>query len=447
MKIKLLFVLPWIVVALLGCEIIQRPGEPRYHALSFTGDEPITVWNLNRYSLLLHSSPASENPTAIMAEGGDLLYISTEEAETYYRYNPRDGNKLSFTCDPDAPFKMFLNGRLISLSLSDDPAVWEWIEDCDVHSLRNLRSLYFFEGEEGSQNLGLVQKIANAQPNIGLIFDESYDPLEIIALFTPSWLVVQGLFDGDEDTMSRLTTLECLFCYTSEGTEFIAEFPNLENLILYTEGATNSFQLNRLNKLRSLSLFGYSDIKGLTTISDRKRLRNLYLIGGEPDDISPISVFPNLTGLGFNLCEEPVDLSELQTLPRLRWFSFPPNVSQSDFSTFLSQHPGLKVIDLLGCDEINDLSPLARFKKVQGLTLDIDVDDLSALYQLTDLEVLVLGEDSFDEEEYENLQAALPNTQVASGGYCLGSGWLLLMIPVIVVGNVVIHLGRRRSSR
>jgi hypothetical protein len=447
MKMRFMLVSPLIVIALLGCGIIQRIGGPKYDALSVSSDEPIYVWNLNRYSLLLHSGQASENPTAIMAEEGDLVCIQINEIELYYRYNPKDGKKLSFTYDPDAPYKTFLNGRLISLNICDDPSVWEWIKDSDVRSLRHLRSLHFVEDEQGSLDLGLVQKLANALPNIGLILDETYDPVEFLALFTPSWLVVQGLLDGDEDTMSRLKTLECLFCCTSEGTDFVEELPNLENLLLYTEDCTNVLRFDGLTKLRSLSLFGYSEISGLTTISNRKRLRNLYLIGGEPDDFSPISVFPNLTGLGFNVYGGAVDLSELQTLPRLRWFSFPPEVSQNEFSTFLSQHLQLKVIDLIGCDEINDLSPLARLTEIQGLTLDVAVDDLSTLYQLTDMEVLTLVEDSVDEGEYETLQAALPDTQISIGGYCLGSGWILVMIPIIVAASLTIHLRGKRCSR
>jgi len=280
-----------------------------------------------------------------------------------------------------------------------------------------------------------------------LFNDTSYNSSDIITLFTPTWLVIPEVLDFDEDDMSRLKKLECLFCGTSEETEFVEELPNLENLILFTGDDTNVFQFNGLTKLRSLSLCGFSEISGLTTVINRNRLRNLYLVSCEIDDISPVCAFPKLTGLGLFNCQGIIDLSKLQTLSHIRWFSFPPHISQNDFSTFLSQHPGLKVVDLIGCDELNNLSPLARLIEIRGLTLDVTVDDLSPLYQLKNLEVVVLEEDSFDEEEYQHLQAALPNTQIAIGGYCLGSGWILLMIPLIAVGILLIHPGKRRSSR
>ena len=105
-----------------------------------------------------------------MAEAGDLLYILTDELGCFYRYNPKDGRQLSFTRDPDAPFKTFLNDRLISLYIDDDPAVWKWIEECDARSLRDLRSLHFAIGEK-VPDLALLQKIARSKSTIGLSFD------------------------------------------------------------------------------------------------------------------------------------------------------------------------------------------------------------------------------------------------------------------------------------
>ena len=229
-------------------------------------------------------------------------------------------------------------------------------------------------------------------------------------------------------------------------TRFVEELPKLETLIFYTEDDAADIQFDKLRNLRSLTLIESIDINNLETFSNKNRLRNLFLIGCEVDDISPISALADLTGLGFFYCEGAVDLSKLQNLSRLRWFSFPPNVTQSGFSRFLSQHPKLDVVDLIGCEEIDDLSPLAGLAQIKGLSLDVAVEDVSPLYQLTDLEVLILGEGSFDEEECEKLQAALPDTQIViNSGGCLGSGWILLMIPIIAAGSLIIRLVRRKS--
>lgn len=447
MKIKLMFVLPFVMVVLLGCAIIEHIGEPRYFALSISSDEPVSVYNLNRYAIWFCSGSETESNTTIMAEAGDLLYITTEEIELFYRFDPKDGQHLSFTSDPDAPYMTYLNGQLVCLGINDDPGVWEWIKECDIRSLQHLQSLDFSGGLGEILDLNLVKKIAKARPTIGLCLgDITKVSSEILALFTPSWLYISGSFDFNEVDTSRLKKLECLFVFEPENTQFIEELDHLETLILHSENDAGDLNLDRIAQLRSLTLSGWSNINGLENFSNRNRLRNLYFVGCETDDVSLIYLFPKLTGLGLYYCDVDIDLLELQDLSRLRWLSFPPNVSQSDFATFLSQHPELKVVDLINCDKINDLSPLASLAEIQGLTLEVAVEDLSPLYQLTDLQVLTLGEDSFDEEDYQNLQASLPNTQIVTG-YCLGSGWLLLMIPCIAVGSVVIHLARKRSSR
>jgi hypothetical protein len=456
MRIRLVFVLPLIVVALLGCGIIQRFGEPRYYALSISSDQPISVSNLNRYDWFFGAGSESVSPIAIMAEAGDLLRISVEDSVWfYYRYDPRDGQQLSFTItvDSDDPLKAHLNGRLISLGIYDNPGVWKWIEECDLHSLQHLRSVhfFFFEDKQASLDLNLVQKIADARPNIGLFLgDIYYDPVEIqseiITLFKPSWLITCGPLDFNEAAISRLSKLECLYVLEPGHTRFIEELPKLETLILHTDDDAEDIQFDKLRNLRSLTLIESIDINNLETFNNKNRLRNLFLIGCEVDDISPIRALAYLTGLGFFYCEGAIDLSELQNLSRLRWFSFPPDVNQSEFSRFLSQHPKLEVVDLLGCEEIDDLSPLAQLTEIQGLTLDVVVGDLSPLYQLTDLEVLILDEDSVDEDEYEDLQASLPDTQIViNSGGCLGSGWILLMIPVTAAASLIIRLVRRKS--
>ena len=81
------------------------------------------------------------------------------------------------------------------------------------------------------------------------------------------------------------------------------------------------------------------------------------------------------------------------------------------------------------------LSPLEYYSGLKALTLDFDVDDLSPVCQLTGLELLVLAEDFFEDTlAITEIQQALPDTRiVAGGGFCLGSGWILLLVPAIII--------------
>jgi hypothetical protein len=95
---------------------------------------------MTRHGIGFHSGSYSESSTALITEAEDLLYISYAEI-LFFRYDPKDGQHLSFTSDPEAPFKVFLNDRLISLVIYDDPIIWEWLEECEVSCLQQPRSL------------------------------------------------------------------------------------------------------------------------------------------------------------------------------------------------------------------------------------------------------------------------------------------------------------------
>jgi hypothetical protein len=384
--------------------------------------------------------------TALMAEAGDLLYISTDELDCYYRYNPKDGRQLSFTRDPDAPFKTFLNDRLISLYIDDDPAVWKWIEECDARSLRDLRSLHFAI-EEKVPDLALLQKIARSKSTIGLSFDWG-DMSEIITLFTPFWLAIDGDLEVDESLLPRLNKLEFLFLSSAEDIKFVEDLPNLETLILSEGENLHDVKFDKMTKLRSLTLVACA-ISSLPALGNNKRLRNLYLVFDEEiEDINPIADLPRLQGVGFTYCDGVADISALDNLSRIKWISFPPGITQEDFSAFLSKYPGLEVVDLLGCHAISDISPLSGMASLRALNLFSEsVEDLSPLYQLKDLELLTLYDNLYEEWQYEELREALPNTQIAIGGLCLGSGWLLLAIPMIVVSTACARFFRKRVVR
>jgi hypothetical protein len=420
MKFKVLFMSSWFVVTLLGCGVIQQAGGPKYYTVSVSSDGPITVYNLNRHGIFFYSDSMSTISTALMAEAGDLLYISTDELDCYYRYNPKDGRQLSFTRDPDAPFKTFLNDRLISLYIDDDPAVWKWIEECDARSLRDLRSLHFAI-EEKVPDLALLQKIARSK---------------------------DGDLEVDESLLPRLNKLEFLFLSSAEDIKFVEDLPNLETLILSEGENLHDVKFDKMTKLRSLTLVACA-ISSLPALGNNKRLRNLYLVFDEEiEDINPIADLPRLQGVGFTYCDGVADISALDNLSRIKWISFPPGITQEDFSAFLSKYPGLEVVDLLGCHAISDISPLSGMASLRALNLFSEsVEDLSPLYQLKDLELLTLYDNLYEEWQYEELREALPNTQIAIGGLCLGSGWLLLAIPMIVVSTACARFFRKRVVR
>ena len=92
-------------------------------------------------------------------------------------------------------------------------------------------------------------------------------------------------------------------------------------------------------------------------------------------------------------------------------------------------------MEIILFEELENLKPLENYSGIKALTLDTGFVDFAPLYQMKDLELLVLGESYFDDSlKMEALQNTLPKTKIVpGGGMCLGSGWILLLLPILSV--------------
>ena len=96
----------------------------------------------------------------------------------------------------------------------------------------------------------------------------------------------------------------------------------------------------------------------------------------------------------------------------------------------------LQVVELIGCTEIEDLAPLQSLQSLNTLVLHLEKEQLTMLDSLEQLEFVVLTNEVFNDnpEWIKELRAALPDSKIVPGsGLCLGSGWLLLLLPFILI--------------
>lgn len=106
------------------------------------------------------------------------------------------------------------------------------------------------------------------------------------------------------------------------------------------------------------------------------------------------------------------------------------------FESFVKKNPQLEYCEIIGCKSITDFSPLESLKKLKGLIIiDKEIIDYSQLYNMADLEFLILPEAFFEEEnkaEREELKNKLPDSRIVCGEpFCLGSGWIV-MFPLVI---------------
>jgi hypothetical protein len=93
------------------------------------------------------------------------------------------------------------------------------------------------------------------------------------------------------------------------------------------------------------------------------------------------------------------------------------------------------------------LAPLRDLRNLEGLILAGSFKHIEVVRELKSLRFVGLAADAFKEspEQIAEIRKALPDALVVPvGGFCLGSGWILLLIPAVAVARLL--AGRRRPA-
>jgi hypothetical protein len=273
----------------------------------------------------------------------------------------------------------------------------------------------------------------------------------VLSVIQPVWLIAEDLdYNKISDaTKANLKKLELLL-YSDEDPidhDFLFGLKKLNSLIIQYWDSTDlsDFQFAKMKSLESLSIIE-SNISDLASIAASNKIRNLNLIYCETlKEIGPAVNLTSLTCLGLTGCQNIIDIQTILQMPQLTRLSFPGNTSQTEFAEILSRHNELQVLELIDCENIADLSPLEGYSGLKALTLFRAIPDLYNLGLSDDLELLVLPEDYFEDSlAMAELQQAMPQTRIiAGGGFCLGSGWILFLLPAILIMIMV----KKRCTR
>jgi hypothetical protein len=203
----------------------------------------------------------------------------------------------------------------------------------------------------------------------------------------------------------------------------------------------NNRQIEKLTIMKSGSL-NFEILEPLLNLKE--------LIVTESDPIENFNLIRNhkkLELLSVNNQNLPDDMS-LKELPYIRWMVFYDNATQDQFNSFITSHPYLEVVELLNNDSIRNLQSLSGLTKFYGLIVADKLNDLATIKSLQTLKYLSLPIDVLNDTIIKaELQKSLPGTNiVANQGLCLGSGWLLLIIPFVLFFRVLIHRKSRKAQ-
>ena len=422
-----------------GC---SDPGALQMDTIEITG----VSWACNvstSYAVFGTSTETEENLELVLtASEGDLLYMLRDDFQFYYRYNPKDGQQLNLTFDTLQMASVTLNGKLEYIELSEASSLqsFSMLTEAEVKQLSTI----YIHGPVSDDLLLTMKHHETALAGIGLVLEgssESGNINELLSVCRPELLVVydwQRLPEPGES--SCLSNLELLWIEgkASALAKVARCCGNLESLIIagWEPEPGELLPLSDLKNLRSLTI-AESGLVSLSEIEFPASLRDLHLISCDTlSDINMLGDLPGLKRLGLALCPQVHALDQIYEIYNLHSLALPPNISHNEFRKLTERFKQLEMLELIGCTEIVNLAPLQALPGLHTLVLQLELEQLTMLSSLKQLKTLILANEVFENnpEWVKELRLSLPTTTILPGsGLCLGSGWILLLLPFILV--------------
>lgn len=365
---------------------------------------------------------------------GDIIWLP---GQCFLKFSGEKDQTIAFTMKGT---KAFIDGQLTSVYIEDNPKLLDTVQH---RNLSKLQSIYLSTPISDSM-LPALKQISSKKHNVGLIYTDETDTSDPMIRNYESLKTLLTLFDPD-----------WLITYMKAGkTDLLATEQQLDMLYLMLEDSVINYQLPRLKKLRHLTIISEDAMVPANFLDANPHITDFVIQGKfDPGLLSKVkkvrSLFLKVSdsirldlrkdhGLERLSIQGPdgIPAIAVATYQHLTWLNLPAKETQQQFDSITNSNPGIKVIELSGDSLIRDLSGAAKWKQLRAMIIYGDTLYAKAgLNQLQRLKLLSLPSDAFEDSVgIAGLRRSLPNTAIISNdGACVGSGWLLLLIPFVVL--------------
>jgi hypothetical protein len=447
-KNKTFWVIIILLMVLVGILYLTAYKKTNYQVVRLKGAESYA--NYSKSNVTWWAANTVDSLSALPVYDKDLIYMMKDDDFTY-RYLITDGRDLKFSMED---FKYFLNGHLISINIDESEGLQDWMKHLSTREIKDLRSLYI-SGDIPDDYINYLSEIAVTKPRLGIILSgNSLNADKLFDIFDPEWLFAPGFtLDNkllDKILQSKHLELICMNITSLEEVNKLSVLPDLKTLMIYDMRQPADGETIELNDhLESLSLIK-SGIRNLDFLRHSSFLKELYCFGCDSlTDISRIRDINTMRFLSFAMCDSLTDIAVVNRIPSLLWFSFPVKTDQDAFKAFFPAHKDIRVIELTGCVNIHDLQPLKTLKHLKGVIVSGMNLDTTTFPVMKNLNYLSLPDKYLESDttRLSRLHATMPFTTIipnSVGGLCLGSGRLLLFIPLLVLVGAIFIIIRKR---
>ncbi len=412
-------------------------AEQRFVVVKSFGKGEITNLSKNYNSTEFPST--QKNFGAVLAEKGDVLGF--KNVSIHFHDIQNDSLEINDSGDS----LVYMNGKLNTLIINPKTNLLPWFQKMKTSEIDDLETIYF-NSKIPTYSIPYLKKIALHKPAINLAFENNdsintiKDYLQKAAFFNPRFVQI-SLNQNELALLKNFKSIECLYLDIPDSivTKTLPEIAGLKQCIINGNNLsilTKSFFVNN-PQLERLSLFGC--LTDYSAIDPLNNLTQLILMNmGCKGDLLPLkNKLSKLSVILLSGSFDSIDL--LAEYQNIRWLGLPENTSQEQLNTIATHLENLQVLQIKGNDSIKNLASLKQLSHLRGLVITDTLTDLKTINGLKSLRYLSIPEKSVaDSIAIQQLKKSLPGSIIVpNSGACMGSGWLLLLIPVIFVFNFI----------
>ena len=435
--------LPYILAGLflLSILLIFRgfPDQKRFSVVQLKGKGSVTNWSKSFHFTFFPASVLEKG--AILTEKNDLLGFN----DTYFRYQPTKEDTIRMSNEGDS--LVFLNGKINSLVIHKNEDLLPWFRQMKPGQLTDLASILVQDPIPESY-IPYLKTIATQHSRLSLTFADNdslnlaSDYIQKAGFFQPT-VVFIPVTNAEIPALAYWKQSNCLFIVLTDSVILnpLPALPEMKECIVYGDDLksmpvdffTNNPQLKKLSLLLNkpfYDLLAPLDQLDELVLNHGDSVAALDELKNIPEKLSVLLVSGKCTGI-----------EQLEKAKGLKWLGLPDNISQMEFNLLTTRLKKLQVLEIAGNSHLTDFRPLRELPDLRALVIIDTVTDKKTIGQLKKLRYLSLPEDTKEDSAYlKEMQKALPGCiVVANSGACLGSGWLLLLLPVALLAGLIVH--------
>lgn len=438
--------LPYLLAGLILLSILLIfrgfPDEKRFTVVQLKGKGSVTNWSKSFHFTFFPAS--SREKAAVLTEKNDLLGFN----DTYFRYQPTKADTLRMSDAGDS--LVFLNGKINSLVIHKNEDLLPWFRQMKPEQLTELASILIQDPIPESY-IPYLKTIASQHPRLSLTFAEN-DSLNLATdyvgkagFFQPT-VVFIPVTNADIPALAYWKQAKCLFIVLSDSVLLnpLPALPEMKECIVYGDDLksmppdffTNNPQLKKLSLLLNkpfYDLLAPLDQLDELVLNNGNSIAALDKLKNLPERLSVLLISGKCTGI-----------EQLAKANGLKWLGLPENTSQKEFNMLTTSLKKIQVLEIAGNDHITDFKSLGRMPDLRGLVITDTVTDKKSIGHLKKLRYLSLPHETKEDSTYlKEMEKTLPGCiVVANSGACMGSGWLLLLVPLTLVSGLLLHKKR-----